>query len=165
MTVSLERQSHTVLPPAADDTTARPRLHALASLLGNAGQDVPAVPALVGPDGVPVELPDAVYQVLRSVVDAMAQGLAITVAPHNTLLTTQEAAEVLSISRPTLVRLLESGEIPFEHRGRHRRVRLADVMDYQEQARAKRRQALRELTQDAEQADLGDAAERIVRTR
>lgn len=50
--------------------------------------------------------------------------MAITVAPTHTVLTTSEAADLLGISRPTLVRLLEAGEIPYEQPGRHRRVRL-----------------------------------------
>ena len=97
----------------------------------------------------------------------MRDGKAITVAPIDQLLTTQQAADFLGISRPTLVKLLESDEIPHESpgAGRHRRVRLRDVLDYQERKRSRRRLALDELTQDAvgaglyeaEQADYADA--------
>lgn len=60
-------------------------------------------------------------------------------------MTTQQAADFLGISRPTLVRLLEAGDIPFDKPGRHRRVKLEDLVDYQASARAGRRAALREL--------------------
>lgn len=126
--------------------------------------------ALLGPDGQTVPLPLEAYRVLVDVVHAMREGKAITVAPIDQLLTTQQAADFLGISRPTLVKLLESDEIPHESpgAGRHRRVRLRDVLDYQERKRSRRRLALDELTQDAvaaglyeaEQADYADALRR-----
>jgi len=148
-------ESQTVLPPAKD----APELASLATAL-----EGPSA-ALVGPDGAETPLPDEVYQVLKSVVDAMSQGLAITVAPHNTQLTTQEAADLLGVSRPTLVRLLEDGEIPFELRGRHRRVMLADVIAYQERARAKRRATLDEMTRTAAEDGTDDTADGFIETR
>jgi excisionase family DNA binding protein len=153
MTAVLESQ--TVLPPAKD----APELASLATALeGPSG-------ALVGPDGTETPLPDEVYRVLKSVVDAMSQGLAITVAPHNTQLTTQEAADLLNVSRPTLVRLLEDGEIPFQLRGRHRRVMLADIIEYQERARDKRRATLREMTQTTAEDGTDDTIDGFIETR
>ena len=115
--------------------------------------------ALLGPDGQTVPLPLEAYRVLVDVVYAMREGKAITVAPIDQLLTTQQAADFLGISRPTLVKLLESDEIPHESpgAGRHRRVRLRDVLDYQERKRSRRRLALDELTQDAVGAGLYEA--------
>ena len=96
---------------------------------------------------------------LVEVAHAMRAGKAITVAPVDQSLTTQEAANFLGISRPTLVKLLESGEIPFERpgAGRHRRVRLQDVVAYQERKRVQRRTALDELTREAADAGLYDS--------
>jgi excisionase family DNA binding protein len=85
-------------------------------------------PALVAADGTHIELPDELYEVLSDVVAALSQGLAITVAPQHTVLTTGQAADLLGVSRPTLVRLLEAGEIPFDQPGRHRRIRLGDLL-------------------------------------
>jgi excisionase family DNA binding protein len=82
-------------------------------------------PALVDADGHRVEIPSPVYEALRQVVTAMASGQGVTIAPHNTMLTTQEAADFLGISRPTLVRLITDGLIPHEMRVA-RRVMLAD---------------------------------------
>lgn len=113
---------------------------------------------LVGPDGQHVNLPVEVHDVLAAVAHAMALGKAITIAPVDQVLTTQEAADFLGISRPTLVKLLETGQIPFEQPavGRHRRLRLQDVVDYQ-QASAKRRAAvLDEMTATAVDAGLYD---------
>ncbi len=114
--------------------------------------------ALLGPDGQTVGLPMEAYQVLSDVVRAMSQGRAITVAPVDQLLTTQEAADFLGISRPTLVKLLESGRIPFERPtgGRHRRVRLADVVEYQRQSAQERSDALDAMTREAVEAGLYD---------
>lgn len=111
----------------------------------------------MGPDGSEIEVPDELYGVLRDVADALSQGLAITIAPHNTMLTTQEAADLLNISRPTLVRLLTDGEIPHTTRGRHRRVLLRDVLDYQERTRQDRQRTLDRLAADAEEAGLYEA--------
>ncbi len=145
MTSVLEQ--HTVLPPAEHD----PILAAVRATLHTQNA------SLVGPDGSQVVLPPEVYRVLRDVVEAMSQGLAITIAPHNTQLTTQEAADLLGISRPTLVRLIESGEIPFEMRGRHRRVMLTDVMNYQQRFKALQRDGLNEMARMAAEDGLYEA--------
>jgi excisionase family DNA binding protein len=74
----------------------------------------------------------------------------------HTTLTTSQAAHILGISRPTLVRLLESGEIPYEQPARHRRVRLADILAYQQRARRARATALDEMVRISEEAGLYD---------
>jgi excisionase family DNA binding protein len=99
--------------------------------------------------------------VLRDVVDALARGQAITVAPRDLTLTTQEAADLLGISRPTLVKLLERGEIPFDQPGRHRRVKLTDVLDYQQRARRQRREALRRIVEISEDMGLYDSEDDV----
>ena len=104
---------------------------------------------LLGPDGEKVPLPAEVYRVLRQVVEVMRQGKATFVAPKGMLLTTQEAADFLGVSRPTLVKLLESGAVPFEKPNRHRRVRLQDLINFQQARRAERRAALNQLTEEA----------------
>ncbi|OZM71361.1 DNA-binding protein [Amycolatopsis antarctica] len=145
---------HTVLPPSEVGDNAQ--VAALADLLASTGQTGHA--KLIGPDGAEVELPAELYRLIREVAEALAQGKGVTVAPHDALLTTQEAADLLGISRPTLVRLLTDDEIPYELRGRHRRVRLADVVDYLDRMRADRRRALNEMTRLAHQ----DGSDEIV---
>jgi excisionase family DNA binding protein len=132
----------------------------LLELLGALGaEDAPGRPALVARDGSRIELPDELYEVLRDVVTALVQGLAISVVPQHTVLTTSQAADLLGISRPTLVRLLESGEIPYEQPGRHRRVRLDDVLAYQQRARRARAAGLDEMVRQSEEAGLYDLPE------
>src|SRR5260370_11409424 len=88
------------------------------------GEPAGARPRLVGPDGQSVELPESMFGVLLQFAAAMKAGLAVTVAPHHLMLSTQEAADLLRISRTTLVRLLETGVVPFDKPIRHRNVRL-----------------------------------------
>ncbi|HVB41327.1 MAG TPA: helix-turn-helix domain-containing protein [Streptosporangiaceae bacterium] len=114
-------------------------------------------PALVAADGRRLELPEPVFEALLQVATAMAHGQAVTVMPRSTLLTTQEAADLLGISRPTVVRLLGAGELPFEHRGRHRRIRLADLLAYQERMRQRRRESLTRMQQEGQAAGLYEA--------
>jgi excisionase family DNA binding protein len=109
---------------------------------------------LLGPDGEQVPLPEEVYQVLVEVVEAMREGKAITLVPRTQRLTTQEAADFLGISRPTLVKLLENGKIPYEQPGRHRRILFADLLAYTERQREDRRAALDRMTEDASEAGI-----------
>jgi len=111
-------------------------------------------PALVAANGERYELPESMFEVLRQVADALASGMGVSVAPLSAMLTTQEAADYLGISRPTLVRILERGEIPMEKPGRHRFVRLQDLVDYQNQVKAERREALEQMVADAVEDDL-----------
>ena len=111
---------------------------------------------LLGPDGEQVPLPEEVYRVLVEVVQAMREGKAITLVPRTQRLTTQEAADFLGVSRPTLVKLLEEGKIPYEQPGRHRRIMFTDLLAYQERLREERRAALDRMTEDASEAGLYD---------
>ena len=101
--------------------------------------------ALIDPQGNARPIPDEIFRILDQVTDALAAGEGITVVPQGMAMTTQQAADVLGISRPTLVRLLEAGDIAYDKPGRHRRVRLEDLVEYQASFRAERRAALREL--------------------
>lgn len=104
----------------------------LAALLGR--DDGPLT--LVGSDGLGVPLPEPVRAVLAQATVSLAAGKAVTVAPLEQRLTTQQAADLLGVSRPTLVKILNRHEIPYEQPGRqHRRIRLVDVLDYRERRR------------------------------
>lgn len=108
-------------------------LNSMERILGS-GHQAAAVYALCGPDGE-VPLPGAVHAILTQVVTAMQAGKAITVTPNDPMLTTQQAADLLGVTRPTLVKLLDAGRIPFERVSTRRKVRLQDVLDYRERRR------------------------------
>lgn len=121
--------------------------------------------ALLGPDGEQIPLPMVAYEVLRQVVDAMERGASVSVEPIDRQLTTQQAAEVLGVSRSTLVRLLNEHELPFERLGdsRHRRLRLHDVLAYRDRKRTERRDRLDELTRQASEDGLYDVDAELYR--
>ncbi|WP_454115576.1 helix-turn-helix domain-containing protein [Microbacterium lacticum] len=102
--------------------------------------------------GDQVELPEEVYLALRKIVDAMQSGLAVSVVPQTTRLTTQQAADLLNVSRPTIVKLLDEGEIPFEKAGTHRRALLSDLLEYRERRRERQYDML-SATRDAVDED------------
>ena len=83
-------------------------------------------------------------------------GLAVTVAPHHLTLSTQEAADLLRISRTTLVRLLETGAIPFDKASRHRKVRLDDLLEYRRPQRSQAELALADMVADTQRLGLYD---------
>jgi len=114
-------------------------------------------PRLIGPDGRSVELPEPMFEVLFQVAAAMKAGLAVTVAPHHLTLSTQEAADLLRISRTTVVRLLETGAIPFEKPSRHRKVRLDDLLEYRRRQRSQAELAFADMVADTERLGLYDA--------
>jgi excisionase family DNA binding protein len=96
------------------------------------------------------DIPPSVLEALRAVVTAMARGQTITLVPYGQVLTTQQAADLLHVSRPHLIKLLERGEIPYfrtdERAGAHRRLALQDVMRYRHARNDHRRQKLAEIT-------------------
>lgn len=110
---------------------------------------------LVSPDGTEVEIPASAFAALQAVVHDMAQGLTITLIPHDKELTTKEAADILNVSRPFLIRLLDRDEIPYHRVGTHRRLRVEDVLAYRAQRAAHRREKLRELTRLSEDVEGG----------
>ena len=89
-------------------------------------------PALVGREGVRIELPDPIFHLLVNTVRQMQQGRAIILMPEDETFTTQAAAALLGMSRQHLVELMEKGEIPHHRVGTHRRVTLKDLRAYQE---------------------------------
>ena len=102
--------------------------------------------SLRSPDGHQLEIPNSIYRVLVAAVAAMAQGNAVAIVPVHHELTTQQAAELLGVSRPHLVKLVDGGEIPHHKTGSHRRIYFEDLMRYRDARDAQRAAALRELT-------------------
>lgn len=91
----------------------------------------PRVAQLIGPTGEQIALPQALYAVLLRAAHVLAAGDGISIMPVEATLTTQQAADILSVSRPHLIKMLESGDMPFRMVGTHRRIKLQDVLVHQ----------------------------------
>lgn len=100
-------------------------------------------------------LPGQAVQLLLDALSEMSKGNAVQLLPHNQEMSTQEAANMLNVSRPYLVQLLEGGEIPFHKVGTHRRVYLNDILQYKQQVDQKRAEALDELTALSQSEGMG----------
>ncbi|RLA21967.1 MAG: DNA-binding protein [Gammaproteobacteria bacterium] len=140
------------LPDNESSSLARTSAEELSRLLGNIPD---AERARVSLDGNDLILPRQALALLRDILVEMAQGNAVTIVPTHAELTTQEAANLLNVSRPHLVKLLESGEIPFTKAGTHRRVRYQELMSYKETRMKESIDALAELSAQAQELDMG----------
>lgn len=106
-----------------------------------------------GEDGEAVHIAPAVGHLIIDLLGHVASGNMVTLAPVGTMLTTQEAAVMLNVSRPHLTKLLKAGEIDFEEVGKHRRVPLEALMQYRDRKRQEREKALDELTRLGQEFD------------
>jgi excisionase family DNA binding protein len=93
---------------------------------------------------------------LMDILEAMAAGRGVTIVPENAELTTVEAAGVLNISRPYLIKLLDEGVIPHRKVGKHRRIRMEDVMAYKARDDREREAILDQLVGEAQKQDKPD---------
>lgn len=100
--------------------------------------------------------PPGAAAAFERVLEAMAEGGGAAVVPLDAELTTQQAADILGVSRPTLVKYLEDGTLPFRTIGVHRRIRAGDLFAYLEQERGRREAALDEMVAINQQAGLYD---------
>lgn len=102
-----------------------------------------------------VELPTSALRLLVDILAELADGNAVKVVPIHAELTTQEAADLLNVSRPHLVKLLEDGVLPYHKTGKHRRVRFADLMQFKVQRDNESELAMQELANQAQELKMG----------
>jgi len=136
-----------VLPSEADSDLAREASRKLSKL--------PETELRVRIDSEELLLPRAATRLIQHLLTEMGRGNAVTLIPIHAELSTQEAADYLNVSRPYLIRLLESGRIPFHKVGTHRRVRFEELMRYKDILEKKRRAAMDELAAQAQKMGMG----------
>jgi excisionase family DNA binding protein len=125
-------------------------LHALAALSPGTNVDL-----LAAGGGQPIRLPAEALALLREVLAHFAKGEAVAVVPVSAEVTAQQAAQLLQVSRPFVIRLIDEGELPCRMVGTHRRVPLVDLLAYKEAHKARARAAAADLTQETQDLGLG----------
>ena len=113
-------------------------------------------PRITTEDGDVIDLPEPVAEALAEVLEAAADGERPLVLRSSVNLTTEQAAAILNVSRPTIVRWIEAGKLPARMVGTHRRLTLGDVLAFRDQSTKRRREALDEMARQAEDLGLYD---------
>ena len=142
--LALQNRSDLIAPSVADSLLAKASSRALAPHVG--GDATFRLEVEDGGEVSELVLPAAAARALLDILTQMGQGNAVTVTSIQAELTTNQAAELLNVSRPYLTKLLDEGEIPFRKVGTHHRMKLQDVLAYREGMYGKRHAALEELS-------------------
>ena len=141
-----------IKPTQKEITVARKSHRSLVSLL----EHKPKVLMLRDPQStLEIQVPQAVVRMLAETLKQMAQGHAVTLIPIHSEVTTQQAADLLNVSRPFLVKLLNEGRIPHKKVGRHRRIRFDDLMSYKHKDALEREAAFDEMVALSQELGLG----------
>lgn len=135
------------VPTAADARSADQAIRAL----DDHGTERAVVRALGAPESSAVELPAEARALLLRILGHMANGYAVTVVPVAAEVTAQQAAEILGVSRPFVIRLVEEGRLACRLVGTHRRIPIADLLAFKEANRAERRAIASELAAEAQE--------------
>ena len=102
-----------------------------------------------------LSIPASALRLLNEILKEMAQGNAVSLIPIHTMITTQEAADLLHVSRPFLIGLLDAGKIPFQRLGSHHRILFKDLIAFKEKTDRAREEAMRLLTEEAQELNMG----------
>lgn len=146
--------SMTVEPhPTAATESERTALARVEQVLAN--QDQAGTLTIVCADGTAVPLPSPLIPLVRQLAHALAEDRVVSIHTSSRELTTQQAADMLNVSRPFFIsHILGTGQLPYHTVGTHRRIAFDDLMAYKQQRDAERRRALRELSQASQQIGL-----------
>ena len=151
MTALLERTEPTA-PTASEVKLASESVSRLARAVKNRRQ---SIRVQIESDQEAIAIPMSAFRLFANILAEMAKGNAVTLIPIHAELTTQQAADLLNVSRPYLVRLIEEGTLPSRMVGTHRRVRFEDLMRYKHETKALRLKALEELSALDQELGLG----------
>jgi excisionase family DNA binding protein len=155
MAARVRKRFETVVPTEADSRLALEASRRLAPSLGTRRKARVQLVSEGEQSGEPLALPAPVVPLLFDILTVLAEGNAVTLVPVQAELTTQQAADLLNVSRPFLVDLLEKGEVPHRKVGTHRRVLFSDVMAYKQRSEAQRQKVLAELAAEAQELGMG----------
>ncbi len=156
MTAVLKKRLQIVAPSEADSLLARDSSRRLAPYLAEQRKVRVQVVSEEGrAEEEPLVLPTPVLDLLLSILTEMAEGNAVTLIPIHAELTTQQTADILNVSRPFVIELLEKGEIPHRKVGKHRRILFSDLMKFKQRSDARRQKVLDELAAQAQEEDMG----------
>lgn len=144
-----------ITPTERESQLAEESSRALSSFVRDAEEQTIRVLTESGRQEEAVTIPAVAFRLLVNILTQMAQGNAITLIPVHAELTTQEAADLLNVSRPFLVKLLEEGEIPYRKVGTRRRVLYKDIAEYKRRIDERRRATLDELAAQAQELNMG----------
>lgn len=153
MAVAMLEAAEQLAPTAADIEAAQKAGRALARSAG--GRSVHVEARDEAGKAQSFILPAAAVRLMVDILGHMANGDSVTVIPVHAELTTQEAADLLNVSRPHLVKLLERHELPYHKAGTHRRIRFIDLAAYRRKMKERQSAALDALVADAQDLGLG----------
>ncbi len=148
------------LPSPADAEGARNAVRLLASIQRAGDREPVTLQATNDGETTTVALPRAAFNLLLELLGQLANGNAVTIVPVHAELTTQQAADLLNVSRPHLVELLERRAIPYRKVGTHRRIFLQDVVSYRRRESEARAKVLDELAAEGQRLNLGHSSHR-----
>lgn len=151
MTTASLRLPPPTLPTEQESKLARESSRLLAACIGRG--DSAQLKVVDGNQEIAVPAP--ALRMLVDILAQMAEGNAVTIAPYQAELTTQQAADYLNVSRPHLVDLLERGELAHRKVGSHRRILFKDLVEYQQGSRVERKKSLDALAAQAQELELG----------
>lgn len=144
-------------PTRKDQKIARDNLEALERLIQKHASKSKPIEVEIEMSGEKThfKIPASVLGYLNKIIEHMAEGKGVFVIPSDTELSTQQAAEMLNVSRPYIVKLLDEGKIPFHKVGTHRRIKLKDMQAYQRKYEKQQDKALSELAKQAQELEMG----------
>lgn len=153
MTKQSTAESYTPTPEAIDFASSA--LQSFADVASNPPETITF--EIIDPplENTQVTIPSGIFHLIVNVLNTVSRGEAVTLLPHEAELTTQEAAKLLNVSRPYLVKLLDEGIIPSRKVGVYRRVKAHDVLQYKEKEQQRQEEILDTLTKEAQELDLG----------
>ena len=142
-------------PSLRDQQVASASLYGFALAFAKNGPERNGINIRIQESGTDITIPRKALELLQFILSSMAQGKAVSLIPSDSEVTTQQAADMLNVSRPHLVKLLEQGALPFKKVGSHRRILLEDLLAYEAKQAKQREHQLQLLAAQAQELNLG----------